>query len=161
MKKLIAIAVLLGLAALVSAAPGTVLSIQFTDTIDSKVQGKGTNRGNAVLCAQFGLNYKQGNCTNTTLVQSGCIATSLSIGNNPGYQNCTLFTADAAGEAAYAKDIVSQKWYADAVAQNVDDSISGNCAAFNAATTAQQNAVCAAAAAIPGSGVPSSGCTCK
>ena len=128
-------------------------SLTYTTAQDNRIQGAIIKNYNRRHCARFGRNE---GCGSNNLVNNGCVqvsvctAAGLKVGSSKCndwstefVESCTIFTQDAAGQAAYAKEILNQaiaNEYATIKASEATDF----CIAWDTLNNSAQNAQCAA-----------------
>lgn len=140
LKKKILIAV--GVCLVARAAWAANISIPFTAGQNTYVQTVTIPAQNARACAQF---RQAPNCTSANLVAGGCVAIPFSSVNkqNLTFQACTIYTQDAAGEAAYDADYLYNALVAQVrIDQQTDYQLSK--AAWLAANQAARDTACVA-----------------
>jgi hypothetical protein len=113
------------------------VTIAHTTAQSNVIQGTLIPTHNRTHCTSFGL---PGTCTSAQLVTAGCTVKTF---KTVTIESCVIFTSDAAGEAAFLQEFVDQK-LVDGFNQQLAEDVNLSCAAFKAASTANQNSACTA-----------------
>jgi hypothetical protein len=128
---------LLLLAVCIGTALAASFSLTYTAAQDTQIQTKLIPLVNTANCAKRGLGPL---CTSANLVTKGCVAVAFPAKN---MNVCTIYTADAAGEAIYLKDTLDAALVTQLAKLNAANTVTFQ-AACRARTPAQQDAVCVA-----------------
>lgn len=128
-----AVVMLLGLTSMASAGSVT---ITHTSPQSTSIQNRLIPRYNTAHCARFSLGAS---CTSANLVTAGCVAV---VVKTLTVESCTIFTSNAAGEAAFAQETGDQK-FADIFFQTESQERVIFDAALEAANQTQKDNICA------------------
>lgn len=109
---------------------------QNTYTRNTLIPQKNTRR-----CVEYNL---APGCSTAQVVSAGCVAEPFSAvtKTNLVFRSCTIYTADAAGEAAYQSDNLYEFLVA-MVAKDLAQEVQTACTNFKALSGANQNTICA------------------
>jgi len=113
------------------------LTLTFTTAQDNSIQGKLIPMYNKQHCARFLL---PASCTTAQLQGTGCSPVVIKTVTTDA---CTIFTQDAAGEAAFVQELANQKLY-EVFVQLDSSNNTDFCVGWKSMTTVQQNAICSA-----------------
>lgn len=130
------------LALAVGFALASAVSISFTNGQNNYVQTTLIPQENTRKCTQFGLVYGS-NCTTSAMGTSGCVSAPFSsvTKQNLVYRDCTIYTQDATGEAAYDSDQLYQRLVSQ-VSNDLAADIAATCAATKALSQAARDIEC-------------------
>lgn len=137
---------LLFIVLIVTVAYANNLTLVYSAGQDTQIQTKAIPYYNAKHCRSRGL---AASCTSAQLVTAGCV---VKVSRSFTVDSCTIFTADATGEAALAQELANNS-FASLAEQVIalQDSVAF-CNAFKAMTTVQQNVVCTSMVPSQGNG---------
>lgn len=116
-------------------ALAAAFTVNFTAAQDTQLQTKMIPLVNTAKCAGRGL---ASNCTSANLVTAGCVAVAFPT---VGYNTCTIYTLDVAGETAFLQDELNARLMDRFTQLNVVNTISFS-TACKALTLTQQNTLC-------------------
>jgi hypothetical protein len=120
------------------------VSISFTAGQNTYVQTTIIPQANLLRCLQYGI-ISPPLCTTANVIAAGCVPAPFSAVNkkNLVYRDCTIYTQDAAGEAAHDADRLYTAMVTQ-VSQDLDFDVTQSCQAFKSATLAVQQSNCTA-----------------
>lgn len=140
MKNRLAI-LLLSIGILSAAVYAADITVSFTTGQNNYTQNTLIPQANTRRCAEYGL---APSCTTANVVSAGCVAEPFSAvtKSNLVFRSCTIYTQNAAGEAAYQADNL-YAFLVQMVARDLAQEVQAACTNFKALSTANQNTICA------------------
>lgn len=123
-------------------APTFAVNVSMMTSQHTYVQATQIPRLNRERCSQWSL---PSNCTTSDVKGAGCVVQPFqgaTLGN-PAFMSCTIYSSDAAGEAAYYGDLIASGALGG-INADIGASVQASCLAWKAANNATRNATCAA-----------------